>query len=186
MMNSEDTPGLHRHVALVGLMGVGKTTVGRRLAKRVGAAFRDADEEVEIAAGRTVAEIFADFGEPAFREGERKVIARLLEEDTPMIIGLGGGAFINEDTRSLIKSKAVSVWLRADLDVLVERVARKPGARPLLNEGDPRTILERLLKDRAPIYAQADIIVDSTDGSHEESAEQVLKALSDFEQEIQE
>lgn len=183
MTNFEHTPVLRRHVALVGLMGVGKTTVGRRLAKRVNAEFRDADEEVERAAGRSVAEIFADFGETAFREGERKVIARLLEQDTPLVIGLGGGAFLNEDTRALIKAKAISVWLRADIDVLVERVARKPGTRPLLAEGDPRSILERLLKERGPIYAQADIVVDSTNGSHEDSADQVLKALSHFEQE---
>lgn len=183
MTNFEHTPVLHRHVALVGLMGVGKTTVGRRLARRVDAEFRDADEEVERAAGRTVAEIFADFGEPAFREGERKVIARLLEQDTPLVIGLGGGAFLNDETRALIKARAVSVWLRADLDVLVDRVARKPGSRPLLAEGDPRTILQRLLTERSPIYAQADIVVDSSDGSHEESATQVLRALSEFEQE---
>jgi len=161
-------------------MGVGKTTIGRRLARRLDLEFRDADEEVETAAGRSVAEIFADFGETAFREGERKVIARLMQHSPPLVIGLGGGAFINDQTRALIKADAISIWLRADLDVLVERVARKPGARPLLRQGDPRAILEKLDRERAPVYAQADIVVDSSVGSHEESADRVINALSAY------
>ena len=180
MTNSDNPPVLNRHVTLVGLMGVGKTTIGRRLARRLQAEFRDADEEVERAAGRSVAEIFADFGEPAFREGERKVITRLLEAPDPMIIGLGGGAFINDETRTLIKAQAVSIWLKADLDVLVDRVSRKPGARPLLTQGDPAQIMARLERERAPIYAEADIVVDTSVGSHEQSADQVLDALAQY------
>lgn len=180
MTNSDNPPVLSRHVTLVGLMGVGKTTIGRRLARRLGTAFADADEEVERAAGRSVKEIFADFGEPAFRDGERKVIARLLEDSAPMIIGLGGGAFINDETRALIKAQAISIWLKADLGVLVERVGRKPGARPLLAQGDPAEIMARLERERSPIYAQADIVVDTSVGSHEQSADQVLDALAQY------
>ena len=180
MTNSDNAPVLNRHVTLVGLMGVGKTTIGRRLARRLNADFADADEEVERAAGRSVSEIFADFGEAAFRDGERKVIARLLEEPAPMIIGLGGGTFINDETRALIKAQAISVWLKADLEVLVERVSRKPGARPLLAQGDPAEIMARLERERSPIYAQADIVVDTSVGSHEQSADQVLDALAQY------
>ena len=176
MTQTGQSPTLRRHLALIGLMGVGKTTIGRRLAKRVGAPFRDADEEVERAAGRSVAEIFADFGEAAFRDGERKVIARLLDEPQPMVIGLGGGAFLNAQTRTLIKHKAISIWLRADIDTLIERVARKPGARPLVAE-NPREVMTRLDRERSPVYALADITVDTGDGSHEQSVDQVLAAL---------
>lgn len=180
MTNSENSLVLTRHLALVGLMGVGKTTIGRRLARRLDAEFRDADEEVERAAGRSVSEIFSDFGEPAFREGERKVIGRLLEEPDPLIIGLGGGAFIQDETRALVKDKAISIWLKADIDVLIERVGRKPGARPLLSQGDPAEIMARLERERAPLYAEADIVVDTSVGSHEQSADQVMDALRTY------
>ena len=168
-------------ITLVGLMGVGKTTIGRRLAARMNRAFMDADAEVEAAAGRTVAEIFADFGEAAFRDGERKVIARLLSEPKPMILALGGGAFMDPDTRALIKARAVSVWLRADVETLFERVMRKPGQRPLLETEDPKAVLERLHAERAPVYAQADIIVDSDAVSHDTTVQRLIKALEDVE-----
>ncbi|MCR9268274.1 MAG: shikimate kinase, partial [Alphaproteobacteria bacterium] len=133
-----------RSIVLIGLMGVGKTTVGRRLSKALGLKFRDADEEVEKAAGRSVAEIFKDFGEAAFRDGERKVIARLLEEP-PMVLALGGGAFVDPDTRAKVLNQAVSVWLKADVDTLMNRVSRRD-TRPLLQDPNPRAVLERLLE----------------------------------------
>lgn len=170
----------NRPVVLVGLMGVGKTTIGRRLAKRMDRPFADADHAVEESAGRSVADIFKDFGEEAFRDGERKVIARLLEEPEPLVLALGGGAFINEETRKLIKAQAVSVWLKADLDVLMERVLRKPGQRPLLQTDDPRAVMERLNAERAPIYAEADITVESDEASHDATAARVYGALGDY------
>lgn len=166
-----------RPIALVGLMGVGKTTIGRRLAKRLGRPFLDTDAEVETAAGRTVAEIFADFGEPAFRDGERRVIARLLDEARPVILALGGGAFMADATRALIKERAISIWLRADLETLTERVLRKPGQRPLLETEDPRAVMARLYEERSPVYAQADIAVDSDAASHDQTVQHVMDAL---------
>lgn len=167
-----------RTLVLVGLMGAGKTTVGRRLAKFLRRPFRDADHEIEAAAGRTVSEIFTDFGETAFREGERKVIARLIEEEPPMVLALGGGAFVDEDTRALVKAKAVSVWLQADLDTLVERVGRKD-TRPLLQQGDPREILSGLMARREPAYAQADVHVAPRGGSHDHAARAILSAIAE-------
>ncbi|XBQ16572.1 MAG: shikimate kinase [Oceanicaulis sp.] len=177
---SHSAPG--RTIALVGLMGVGKTTIGRRLAARLGRRFADADEAVAEAAGRTVPEIFADFGEAAFRDGERKVIARLIEENEPMVLALGGGAFVDPDTRALIKREAVSIWLRADVDTLVERTARRPGARPLLENDDPRAVLTRLAKVREPAYAEADIAINSDASSHDTTVERVLDALAAFQE----
>lgn len=167
---------LDRTLVLVGPMGVGKTTVGRRLAKQLGLTFRDADREIELSAGRSVSDIFADFGEAAFREGERKVISRLLTEERPMVLALGGGAFIDPETRALIQDKAISIWLQADLDTLMDRVARR-NTRPLLKTGDPRAVMERLLAERSPIYAEADIAVDTARGSHQTSVETILQAL---------
>lgn len=167
---------MDRPIVLIGLMGVGKTTVGRRLAKALGLDFRDADEEVERAAGRSVAEIFDDFGESAFRDGERKVIARLLDEP-PMVIALGGGAFIDPDTRARVKAKGISVWLKADVDTLVKRVTRRD-TRPLLRNGNPRDILQRLLDTRTPAYAEADIHVDASAGSHQATLEKIMQALN--------
>ncbi|WP_420828477.1 shikimate kinase [Maricaulis parjimensis] len=164
-----------RSIVLIGLMGVGKTTVGRRLAKALNLDFRDADEEVERAAGRTVAEIFKDFGEAAFRDGERKVIARLLDEK-PMVLALGGGAFVDPDTRARVLDKAVSVWLKADVDTLMKRVTRKD-TRPLLHDPDPRGVLERLLESRTPAYAEANIHVDASAGSHQTTLDTILQAL---------
>ena len=172
-----------RPIALVGLMGVGKSTIGRRLASRLSRRFADADEAVAEAAGRSVADIFADFGEAAFREGERKVIARLMEEPDPMVLALGGGAFVDPQTRSLLKARAVTIWLKADLDTLMERVGRKPGQRPLLDDPDPRAVMARLMKDREPAYAQADIAVQSESGSHDLTVANVLEALDALEAE---
>jgi shikimate kinase len=166
---------LKRTVALVGMMGAGKSAVGKRLAAKLGVPFRDADEEIETAAGCAVSEIFERFGEPAFRDGERKVIARLLGE-APHVLATGGGAFINDETRARIKTDAMSVWLRVPLDMLVERVGRRD-TRPLLRNGNPREILEKLLKEREPIYAQADLIIDSEDGPHTSAVERILSVL---------
>lgn len=180
MSHPDPLRALDRPVVLVGLMGVGKTTVGRRLAARLSRPFVDADEEIEAAAGRPVAEIFADFGEAAFRDGERRVIARLLESPAPMVLALGGGAFVQEPVRAMVKARAISIWLRADLDTLMSRVSRRPGARPLLNNEDPRAVMARLMEARAPAYGEADIIVDSDAGSHDITARRVLEALSDW------
>jgi shikimate kinase len=166
---------LDRTIVLVGLMGAGKTAVGRRLAQVLGLPFRDADEEIEKAAGISVSEIFARHGEPFFRDAERRLIARLLEEP-PHVLATGGGAFINDATRALIASKAVSVWLKADLDVLMKRVGKRT-TRPLLATGDPRETMLRLISERYPIYAEADITVESVDGPHERVVEAILKEL---------
>ncbi|WP_127568776.1 shikimate kinase [Glycocaulis alkaliphilus] len=165
-------------VVLVGLMGVGKTTIGRRLADRLGWAFRDSDHEVEEAAGRSVSEIFADFGEAAFRDGERRVIARLMDETGQAVIALGGGAFINTQTRALLKGRSLSVWLQADIDTLMERVSRRD-TRPLLQTEDPRAVMERLLAERAPVYAEADIHVRSPDTTHDGAVQAILDAMAE-------
>ena len=169
-------PLRRRTIALVGLMGVGKSSVGRRLANALNLPFRDADSEVEAAAGRSVADIFTDLGEEAFREGERRVISRLLDQE-PHVLATGGGAFMNDQTRELIKSKAVSVWLKADLDVLARRVSRKD-TRPLLAGKDPRAVLQGQADARYPIYAQADIVVETGDAAHHVTVEQVIGALA--------
>jgi shikimate kinase len=168
---------LNRTVVLIGMMGAGKSAVGRRLATRLGVEFRDADSEIEAAAGCTVSEIFARLGEPAFREGERKVIARLLG-DAPHVLATGGGAFCDEGTRARIKDSGVSVWIKAPLDVLVARTGRRD-TRPLLRNGDPREILERLLAERTPLYGQADLTIDSEDGPHQASVEKIMAGLRD-------
>jgi shikimate kinase len=164
-------------IVLVGLMGAGKTSIGRRLAHALGLPFRDADEEVERAAGRSVAEIFEELGEAAFRDGERRVIARLLEEP-PHVLATGGGAFMNPETRRLIASKAISVWLQADVDVLARRVARK-NDRPLLQGRDAREVLSELAATRYPIYALADLAVESAESPHHLTVQAIIDALSD-------
>jgi len=172
-------PGLTRPLVLVGLMGVGKTTVGRKLAEALAAPFVDSDEEVEAAAQMSVPEIFATLGEPAFREGERRVIARLIDEG-PRVIATGGGAFMSAQTRALIAERAVSIWLRADLDTLLERTARR-GGRPLLARGDPRKILGDLIEARHPIYAEARLTIDSRRADrHEDVVARVLAALGEM------
>lgn len=167
---------LNRTVALVGMMGAGKSSVGRRLAARLGVAFRDADSEIESAAGCTVSEIFERYGEPAFRDGERKVIARLLGEP-PHILATGGGAFIDPATHEKLKRDAVTVWLKAPVDLLLARTQRRD-TRPLLRTGDPRATLERLLEERTPIYEQADFTIDSKDGPHTTIVERIVGMLS--------
>jgi shikimate kinase len=163
-------------IVLVGLMGAGKSTIGQRLAKRLGMKFVDADGEIEKAAGCTVEDIFALHGESAFRDGEQRVIARLLEGPAH-VLATGGGAFLNAATRESIKQRAVSVWLRADLDTLVRRVKRG-SERPLLKNGEPREILAGLMKAREPIYASADLVVDSGDGPAENVVDQIVANLA--------
>lgn len=164
-----------RPVVLVGMMGAGKTTVGRRLATRLGRRFLDSDEEIEKAAQMTIPEIFAQRGEPEFRAGETRVIARLLKEPD-IVLATGGGAFVNPETRLLVKSDAISVWLKADLDVLFERVSRRSN-RPLLKTADPRATLEKLIEERYPIYAEADVTVLSRDVPQDSVAADVVAAL---------
>lgn len=164
-----------RPIVLVGLMGAGKTTVGRRLAQRLGLAFVDADEEIEVAAGMSIAEIFDRFGEPYFRDGERRVIARLID-GAAKVIATGGGAFMNDQTRALILERATAVWLEADLDTLVERVKRR-STRPLLRDKDPRQVLADLASLRNPIYALAPIHVRSQPSPHDATVKAILKAL---------
>jgi shikimate kinase len=168
---------LKRTVALVGMMGAGKSSVGRRLAARLGVPFRDADSEIEAAAGCTVAEIFERFGEADFRDGERRVIARLLGQP-PHVLATGGGAFVDPRTRTEIKAHAVSIWLRASVELLTNRVQRRE-TRPLLKQGDPKEILTRLLAQREPFYAEADIQLDSEEGPHATVVERVIAALSE-------
>ncbi|HUA54501.1 MAG TPA: shikimate kinase [Candidatus Sulfotelmatobacter sp.] len=162
-------------LVLVGLMGAGKSSVGRRLAARLGLPFVDADQEIEAAAGMTIEEIFARHGEPAFRDGERRVIARLLDNPT-QVLATGGGAFMDERTRALVRERAVSIWLHAELDELLRRVSRRTD-RPLLKGADPRAVLERLIAERYPIYAQADVTVPSSTGSADETVDRILERL---------
>ncbi|HYG26029.1 MAG TPA: shikimate kinase [Caulobacteraceae bacterium] len=170
-----EPPLRRKTIALIGLMGVGKSSIGRRLATALALPFRDADAEVETAAGRSIAEIFAQFGEPAFRDGERKVIARLLDEG-PHVLATGGGAFMNEQTRALIKERAVSVWLKADLEVLAKRVSRK-GNRPLVVDKDPLEVLREQAKVRYPFYEQADVVVETGDTPHQVAVDAIVTAL---------
>ncbi len=164
-----------RTVALVGLMGAGKTTVGRRLAAALRLPFADADAEIVAAAGRSIEEIFAQHGECEFRRGERQVIARMLD-GPPYVLATGGGAFIDPRTRALMKEKAISVWLKAPLEVLMKRVARRDD-RPLLKEDDPRAVMQKLIDERYPIYAEADLTVESGAGPHNTAAAAVITAL---------
>ncbi len=163
-------------IVLVGLMGVGKSSVGRRLAAALDLPFRDADNEVEAAAGRSIPEIFAEMGEPAFRDGERRVIARLLDEP-PHVLATGGGAFVNAETRALIKSKALAVWLKADLELLARRVSRKDG-RPLLKGRDPMEVLREHARLRYPAYGEAHLTVETADTPHAVAVEAVMQALA--------
>lgn len=166
----------HRSIVLVGLMGSGKSTIGRRLAQRLGMRFADADDEIERAAGMTISDIFARFGEPHFRDGERRVIARLLA-GRPLVLATGGGAFMNEETRALIKDSSLSIWLDADIPTLVERVARRQH-RPLLKDRDPATVLRELAAVRNPVYAEAHLRVSSASNPHEHTVRSILEALT--------
>jgi shikimate kinase len=171
-------PLRRRTIALVGLMGAGKSSVGRRLANTLGLPFRDADAEVEAAAARSIPDIFSDLGEPAFREGERRVIARLLDQP-PHVLATGGGAFMDPKTRELIKEKAISIWLKTDLDVLARRVGRKDN-RPLLAGKDPLEVLKVQAETRYPAYAEADITVETGDAAHHVAVDQLLRALRGY------
>lgn len=163
-------------IVLVGMMGVGKSTVGRRLAARLGLDFVDADEEIEKAAGMTVSEIFERYGEAYFRDGERRVIARLMD-GVPKVIATGGGAFMQDETRKLILDAAIAIWLDADIDILVDRVARRD-SRPLLKNRDPRAVLTELAAVRNPVYALAPIHVKSIAAPHEVAVESIMEQLT--------
>ncbi|MEL7042906.1 MAG: shikimate kinase [Pseudomonadota bacterium] len=164
-----------RTVALVGLMGAGKSTVGRRLADRLGRAFYDSDNEIERAAGLSVADIFALHGEQEFRRGEHRVLKRLLEQP-PHVLATGGGAYLNADTRALMREKAITIWLNADLETLWKRVSRR-NHRPLLHRPDAKEVLANLFDQRRPIYELADLTVHSKDGPHSKTVTSIIKAL---------
>lgn len=171
---------IDRPVVLVGMMGVGKSSVGRRLATLLHMPFVDADEEIETAAQMTIPEIFAAYGEGYFRDGERRVIARLIDgAGNRKVIATGGGAFVNAETRALILDRAIAVWLDSDVDTLVERVGRKSN-RPLLQQGDPREILTRLRAEREGAYAQAPVHVKSTAGPHTRTVTKVLRGIEQW------
>jgi shikimate kinase len=165
-----------RSVVLVGMMGAGKSTIGRRLAARLQLPFLDADNEIELAhAGMTIPEIFAAHGEPYFRDGEARVIARLLDGG-PCVLATGGGAFLREETRNRIRDKAVSIWLKADADIIMRRVKRRAD-RPLLQTADPAATVERLIGEREPIYQRAELTIWSRDVPHEKIVDECLEAL---------
>lgn len=163
-------------ISLVGLMGVGKTTIGRRLAKRLDMPFFDSDEEIEKASGRSVKGYFKDHGEAAFREGERRVIARLLSGN-PIVLGTGGGAFIPDETRAVLKSGSLTIWLKADFAVNMERVNRQVNKRPLLDVEDPEAAMRALAEARYPLYAKADICVKAGACSHASTVARVISAI---------
>lgn len=164
-----------RTIALVGLMGAGKSTVGRRLAGALGRTFCDSDDEIEEAAGLSIADIFALHGEAEFRRGEKRVLERLLQ-NPPHVLATGGGAYLDPDTRKLMRERAVTVWLNADLETLWERVSRR-NHRPLLKNPDARGVLTRLLEERTPIYSKADLVIDSMDGPHSATVNKIIAAL---------
>ncbi len=166
-----------RTIVLVGLMGAGKSSIGRRLAHRLGLPFVDADTEIEKAADLTIPEIFEKHGEPYFRAGEVRVVARILESG-PQVLATGGGAYMNPETRARIRERGISLWLKAELDVLMKRVKRR-GDRPLLKADDPQAVLKRLMDERYPVYAEADLTVVSREASHEEVVDDVLAALAE-------
>lgn len=166
---------LNRTIALVGMMGAGKTSIGRRLAARLQVPFCDADTEIEKAAGCSITEIFERFGEPEFREGERRVIHRLLKEP-PHVLATGGGALLSAETREGIAARTFSVWLRAPIELLLARIERRD-TRPLLRSGNPRETLERLLREREPLYAQTDLAIEAHQGPHHLAVERIVQAL---------
>ncbi|MCE7999316.1 MAG: shikimate kinase [Rhodobiaceae bacterium] len=166
----------NRSIVLVGLMGAGKTTVGRRLANRLDLSFVDADTEIEKAAGSSIADIFKEFGEAHFRDGEQRVIHRLLGEG-PQVLATGGGAFMNPKTREHAQENGISIWLKADLDVLMKRVSKR-SHRPLLQNDDPKAVMKRLIDERYPIYATADLTIDSKEGPHDAVVDEIVHALA--------
>jgi shikimate kinase len=164
-----------RSIVLVGLMGAGKSTVGRRLAARLGLPFRDADREIEAGSGMSIPDYFAQHGEASFRDGERRVIARLLQEG-PLVLATGGGASMNPETRRRVAEAGISVWLRADFDVLMRRV-RKRSNRPLLQTPDPEATMRELMEKRYPVYALADLAVESREIPHDKVVQEAIQAL---------
>jgi shikimate kinase len=168
-----------RSIVLVGMMGVGKSSIGRRLAARLGVPFVDADSEIEKAAGMSIADIFARHGEADFRSGEARVIARLLDGG-PQVLATGGGAVMNADTRAAIKAKGVSIWLSAELDVLLRRINKRKNDRPMLQTADPAATLRELLVAREPLYAQADLTVQSREVPHDAIVSEIMMALAAF------
>ena len=165
----------HRSLVLVGMMGAGKSTVGRRLAVRLGLPFLDADTEIEAAAGMSISDIFEVHGEPHFRDGEARVIARLLE-GVSKVLATGGGAFMRDETRNRIAERAISIWLKADADIILRRVKRRPD-RPLLRTPDPAATIERLIAERDPVYGQADITIASRDVPHDKIVDECVDAV---------
>ncbi len=168
----------HRAIVFVGLMGAGKTAIGRRLAQSLGLPFVDSDHEIETVSRMTIPELFERYGEPEFRALEQRVIDRLLREG-PRVVSTGGGAFMNAQTRGAVAERGVSIWLKASLDLLMERVARNQN-RPLLRSADPRAVMERLMAERYPVYALADITVETRDAKREIIAEETLARLGDY------
>jgi shikimate kinase len=171
---------LSKSIVIIGMPGSGKSAVGRKLAARLSIPFFDADEEIEAAAGMKIEQIFEHYGETEFRKGERRVITRLLDQPIH-VMATGGGAFMDPETRMLIRAKAVSVWLRADLETLLERTSRRSD-RPLLKNGDPREILKKLAAEREPFYAEADVTTDSDHRPADETVDRILKGLATFAQ----
>lgn len=169
---------LQRAISFVGVMGVGKTTIGRRLSKRTGLAFYDSDDEIEKASGRSIKGYFKEYGETAFRGGECRVIERLLD-GSPLILSTGGGAFISDETRAVLKEKSLTIWLKADLDTIMDRVVRK-NTRPLLDVPNPKDRMRELIESRYPIYEQAHLIVNAGDVSHYKTVERVIKAINEY------
>jgi len=168
-----------RSIVLIGMMGVGKSSIGRRLGARLGIPFVDADAEIETAAGMSIADIFARHGEAAFRSGEARVIARLLNNG-PQVLATGGGAVMNPATRTLIQQKGVSVWLSAEFELLLRRISKRKAERPMLQTADPAATLRALLAEREPIYAQADLTVESRDVPHDAVVGEIIARLADF------
>lgn len=179
-LNRTIVPRLQEHsIVFVGMMGSGKSAIGRLVAQDLTLPYHDADEEIVAAAGMSIPDIFEQFGEDYFRKGENRVVSRLLAEG-PTVLSLGGGAFINDETRALINQKGISVWLKADLDLLMSRVMRRPNSRPLLKNADPRGKMKELLEARTPIYGLADIHVESSRNSKTETSNAVIRNLKNW------
>ncbi|MEM7462208.1 MAG: shikimate kinase [Pseudomonadota bacterium] len=176
-LNQSIVPRLQKHsIVFVGMMGCGKSAIGRLVSQALALPYQDADEEIVTAAGMSIPDIFEQFGEEYFRKGENRVVSRLLT-DGPAVLSLGGGAFINDETRELIKQNGISVWLKADLDLLMSRVLRRPSSRPLLKDANPRARMKELLETRTPIYSLADIHVESSRNSKNDTANAVIRSL---------